>query len=164
MAKKATSLGPKPSLFVLVCFFCFGPPHLAPKPPYFFGGGCFLFFASRKEKNPFSLPKKALVYVSVSPFVSPQLLLNFPFSLSLSLSLSCSFLSSFLLLFLFSFILLSCFCLFVSLPCFFTLCFMKEQHQNIKFESCCSILSVFGFLSCFVFQNPFAYLCVFFLI
>ena len=54
MARRATSLGPKPSLFVLFLFFCFfflvfllggfkgqvrwpeGPPHLALNPPYLF--------------------------------------------------------------------------------------------------------------------------------
>ena len=63
MAQRATSLGPKPSLFVLVsflmfCFFCmffgrlkaqvrwpFGPPHLALNTPYFSGFVfCFFFF------------------------------------------------------------------------------------------------------------------------
>ena len=67
MARRATSLGPKPSLFYFICFvffFCFlffllfffvcffggfkgqvrwpkGPPHLALNPPYFI---CFCFF------------------------------------------------------------------------------------------------------------------------
>ena len=64
MARRATSLGPKPSLFYLFLFFCFsfvlfsflflffggfkgqvrwpfGPPHLALNPPYFI---CFCFF------------------------------------------------------------------------------------------------------------------------
>ena len=71
MARRATSLGPKPSLFYFFCFFVFfcfvfffvflfvffggfkgqvrwpeGPPHLALNPPYFicFVFFCFLFF------------------------------------------------------------------------------------------------------------------------
>ena len=60
MAQRATSLGPKPSLFFCFCFFVVflfffgglkgqvrwpkGPPHLALNPPYFlfvFFGFCF---------------------------------------------------------------------------------------------------------------------------
>ena len=68
MARRATSLGPKPSLFHFLFFGVFfvffvvffggfkgqvrwpkGPPHLALNPPYlfllfFFGGGCFVFW------------------------------------------------------------------------------------------------------------------------
>ena len=73
MAQRATSLGPKPSLFYLFSFFCFlfvfclffggfkgqvrwpkGPPHLALNPPYFI---CFCFSLSLivlEKKNLFS--------------------------------------------------------------------------------------------------------------
>ena len=66
MAQRATSLGPKPSLFICFCFFCCfeffggfkgqvrwpkGPPHLALNPSYFlfvfvFFGFLFFFLLS----------------------------------------------------------------------------------------------------------------------
>ena len=77
MARRATSLGPKPSLFVICffvvllvfVFFCFffggfkgqvrwpeGPPHLALNPPYLlFVFFCsFPFFAFNRQKTSFS--------------------------------------------------------------------------------------------------------------
>ena len=100
MAQRATSLGPKPSLFI-VCFlfvffvfFCFPLPFL------------YLLF---NRKTLFSPLKKAIfVYLSVFPFVSLLPCLGLPlFSLSLSLSLSCYFLSSFLPVFSSLFLVLS---------------------------------------------------------
>ena len=87
----------------------------------------------------------------------------FPLSLSLSLALSAS---SFLYVFLLCFLslVLQCFCLFVSLPCFFAFLSWKEQHQNIKFERfLSSILSFVCYLSCFVFQIFVSYLDLCFL-
>ena len=94
MAQRATSLGPKPSLFYLFCFFffCFlfflffffflggfkgqvrwpkGPPHLALNPPYVFCFFFFVFLSLFLIEKPCFPPKKAiLVYLSVFPFVS----------------------------------------------------------------------------------------------
>ena len=97
MAQRATSLGPKPSLFLLFYFFSFfvfflvflpfllffggfkgqvrwpkGPPHLALNPPHFiyFCFFCFLVFALLEKTC--SPPKNGhfLCIFSVSPFVS----------------------------------------------------------------------------------------------
>ena len=77
MAQRATSLGPKPSLFFCFCFFLFfcfvffggfkgqvrwpkGPPHLALNPPYFLFFLVFVFFFAllslffNRQKNLFS--------------------------------------------------------------------------------------------------------------
>ena len=60
VARSATSLGPKPSLFVFCLFgffFSFGPPHLALNPPYLFFV-CFVFFLFFLSFLCFSLKKK----------------------------------------------------------------------------------------------------------
>ena len=92
MSQRATSLGPKPSLFVLVSFlfvflvFLVGgfkgqvrwpkrPPHLDINPPYLFAVFCFVFFVFLfpfwfLEENSLSPPLKK-DFFSVRPFVSP---------------------------------------------------------------------------------------------
>ena len=116
MARRATSLGPKASLYIfcfVFCFYCFclfGPPHLALNPPFFclffclfvlfFWGGCFLFpfFASEWQKNQFSAQKRHFcLFLSVSlcfswAFFGRPLVQFLSLSLSLSLYLSLSFL------------------------------------------------------------------------
>ena len=76
-SERGTSLGPKPSLFVLVCFscfdffllffllllfFCFFPPHLALNPPYLFWFVCCVF--GLLEGKPNSSPKRAFLLIS----------------------------------------------------------------------------------------------------
>ena len=123
MARKATSLGPKPSLFVfvfvlflfLLLFFPFFgfflPPHLALNPPYLFFWlfliGCifplsFLFVFNKKPCFP---PKKGIfcLFLSVSLSFFLGLFWPPPFPLSFSQPLSFSLLSSFLLAFFFAF-------------------------------------------------------------
>ena len=97
MAQRATSLGPKPSLFYLCLFFCWfvfffgfvffggfkgqvrwpkGSPHLALSPPYFlfvlllsFSCFCFsLFLLKNRKKNLFSPLKKGIFVVNSSVF------------------------------------------------------------------------------------------------
>ena len=136
VARRATSLGPKPSLFVLVFFysfvllFCFlvggfkgqvrwpkGPPHLDINPPYLFALFCFFFFLSLfpflvlwRETVPPLSEERALLFIFQ--------LLSLPFSLSLSLSLL--FFSFFLPFFFHSCVILPpCFCLFVYVSCVF---------------------------------------------
>ena len=161
MARRATSLGPKPSLFVafvlffLLLFFCGfkgqvkgpkGPPHLALYPPYFYFVPLLSLFL--KERN---YPKKGhFCFFWVSPFVFPLPFLASPFSLYLSLSLSSFF--SFLLVFLFCFLLVPCFCLFLYLFFFFAFVSWKEQHQIFYYKVFFAI-DPFSFLvSCLVFS------------
>ena len=95
MAQRATSLGPKPSLFylffVFLCFFFL----------FFLCFPFFAFFSLLYLKNPvFPPPKKKgcflLLIVLCFPLFLFSIFLASPFSLSLSLSLSSSFLSSLL--------------------------------------------------------------------
>ena len=115
MARRATSLGPKPSWFVCFCLF------------WFLVVFCFVssFLCLLLVERTFLHPQKGIfVNFWVSPFVSPEPclashLFKFSFSISLSLSLSCSFLSFFrpsCLYFLLSFG-----AFFLSLLCFFFL-------------------------------------------
>ena len=125
MAQRATSLGPKPSLFFVFCLF-------------------FSFLSLLLIENPF-FPKKAfLVIFQCLSLFCLSLFLPHPFSLYLSLSLSCSFLSSFLLVFLFCFLLVPCFCLFISFFLCRCFCFMKRSTS--KLVSCL----VFSFKSLFL--------------
>ena len=154
VARRATSLGPKPSLLVFFFFwfvFSFffwgfkgqvrwpeGPPHLALNPPFWF----YLFFSFLSLlviEELFSLPQKGhfCLFFNISIFVSPQPFLASPF-FNFSFSVS-SFLSFFLLVFLFCFLLVPYFCLFVSFSFSFASVLWKEQHQNIKFQSFVSI-------------------------
>ena len=149
MAQRATSLGPKPSLFFLVfvffvfcCFVFFGgfkgqvrwpkgPPHLALNPPYFFlFFFCFCFFLcfplfvfSIDKKTCFPPKKRSFfVYFQCLPLFLFSLFWASPLcSLSLSLSLSCLFLSSFLPVFHFLF-LVFLFFLFVVFAFFVSRC------------------------------------------
>ena len=151
VARRATSLGPKPSLvfgfcfffFVFwvffVCFFCFCFcvfVHLALNPPYLF----FCVFSSLpflslvfNRKTLFSPPKKAILFICLCfHLLLFGLCLGLPlFSLSLSLSLSCYF---FLASFLF-FISVSGSC-FVSLFCFF----VSRCYFVFVFSACCLAL------------------------
>ena len=102
------------------------------------------------------------------PTFSMSLFLSISLSLSLSLYLSLSlvivFLSSFLSLF-FAFFWLLVFCLFLGFSFLFAFVSCKEQHQNIQLQSFIFFsnpFSLFGFLSCFLFQIPFTYLSFFF--
>ena len=131
MAQRATSLGPKPSLFFWFLFFLFfvvlffggfkgqvrwpkGPPHLALNPPYFFVFVfLFLFFSllsficffQLTKKPVFPLKKDHFLFIfSVSLCFSLAFFGPPPFLpfLFLCLSLVCFFLPSFLF-FIFSF-------------------------------------------------------------
>ena len=108
MAQRATSLGPKPSLFFVfvffllffVCFFCFfggfkgqvrwpkGPPHLALNPPYlfflffwvlFFSLLCFLCLLIDKKTCFFPLEKGVFCLFSMFLFLSPLTFFGLPF-------------------------------------------------------------------------------------
>ena len=116
MAQRATSLGPKPALFIYssFCFF-------------------FLSFLCFNRKTQFSHLKRAffclfLVFLFLSPFA----FFGLPLFQFLCLSVVLFFLPSFLSFFLLSF----CF-LFLSLSFlffFFAFVSWKEQHQNIQLQ------------------------------
>ena len=125
MAQRATSLGPKPSLFVFLVFlfcslFCFF--------------GCLI-----QNQKPCFSPRKGLFYLfSVFLFLSPFALLGLPLFLFLFLSLS---------FFFFSFFLPSCLCsCFLLVPClclFFFSFFLSlssllffHERNNIKIFNC----------------------------
>ena len=164
------------NFFFVFCCFCF---LLGPKPSLFFvclfflGGGCFLFpfFASEWQKTSFPLKKGIFcLLLSVSLCFSWAFfglpLVQFLFlclSLSLSLSLSCSFLSFFLLVFLFLLYFGSFFSLFLSFSVFFAFVSWKltTSKDSIAKFFFINPVSFFGFLSCFLFQIPFSYLCFF---
>ena len=151
MAQRATSLGPKPSLFIIFLFFWF----------------VFVAFLSLlcTTKKPCFPPRKGHFWFIFECL--PLFLLRFfwppPFSIFLSLSISSS--SPFFLPSCLSF-LLSFASLFLSLSFLFFLlcfCFMKRTtserlmykvflHQSFLF---------FGFLSSFLFEIPFSSLCFF---
>ena len=148
MAPRATSLGPRSSLFVFasLVFFCLGgfkgqvrwpkrATSLGTKPSLFVI--LFVFFSpffsfNRKtifspRKGHFSFIFECLPLFLLSLFWPP------PFSIFLSLSLSSSFLSFFLpvflFCFLFCFLLLPCFCLFLS---FSSSLLLFHEKNNIK--------------------------------
>ena len=174
VARRATSLGPQPSLFV-ICFFVVllvfvffwfvffggfkgqvrwpeGPPHLALNPPYllFVFFGSFPFFAFHRQKKLFPLKRAFLLIFSVSLSFSLCLFWPPPFSISLSLSLCCYFLFTFLLVFLFCVLFVSWFCLLLSFSFFFAFVSGKG-HQNIQLQFI-SFPEIFLFLlvSCLV--------------
>ena len=140
VARRATSLGPKPSLFLFL-FFCF----------VFLFWGAFPFLVFNRKKACFPRRKGHFLFIFESP---PLFLLSLfwppPFSVSLSLSL----------LLLLSFFLPSCLyfffgSLFLSLSFFFCLlCFLLHEKNNIKRFNCnfffSSIFSLF-LVSCLVF-------------
>ena len=192
MARRATSLGPKPSLFVICffwvsVFFCFvfcfggfkgqvrwpkGPPHLALNPPCLFLCCCFFCFPflsllCTKKNLVFPLEKGIFgLFLSVS-LCSSLGCFGLPlfqfFFLCLSLLL---LLFSFLPVFLFCFLLLPCFCVFFNLFCLLCFCFMRTTCKilNCKFFFHQSFLFFGGFLSSFLFEIPFSSFCFFFLI
>ena len=145
MAQRATSLGPKPSLFSF-CFFWF----------LFFSLLCFLCFLIDK-KTCFSPRKGFFCLFSLFLFLSPLTFFGLPLFLFLCLCLSLSlvFLSSFLSFF-FAFFL---FLVFVSFSFFFLLCFWFHEKNNMntfELQFFPQIFSLsFGFLSCFSVSNPF---------
>ena len=154
MARRATSLGPKPLLISLLFGFVF---------VFFFFP--FLSLLLIDKKNPvFPLEKGIFCLFPMFLFLSPLTFFGLPLFLFLFLCLSLSlvFLSSFLSLFLLSF----CFLFFVSFSFFFLLCFLFHEKNNMKNFNCNlffpEIFSLsFGFLSCFFFPIPFSYLCFF---
>ena len=132
MAQRATSLGPKPSLFLLFCFcffvLCFvffvcfggfkgqvrwpkGPPHLALNPPYLFFFFFVLFFVLffwlfNTEPKTLFFPQKrvSFIYFQCFSFFLPlPFWASLFFCFSFSVSLSSSFLSFFLLVFVLAF-------------------------------------------------------------
>ena len=147
MAQRATSLGPKPSkfiyfLFFLVCFCSF--PFL-----------CFVI-----QKKPCFPPRKGhfCLFLSVSlcsslAFFGLPLFQFFFLCLSLLLVLFPSFLSLF------------CFLVFVSFfPLLSSLLLFHEKNniRKIDVQSFSSSFFLFlGFLSSFLFEIPFSYLCLF---
>ena len=165
MAQRATSLGPKPSLFLfvfwVVSFFLFlffvffggfkgevrwpkGPPHLALNPPYFLFVFLFLFFpclpfcVSFHRKTLFPPPKKGILgfFLSVSLCFSLAFFGPPPlFTFSLFVSLSLSLL-------LFSFFLPFCFS-FLYPVLAVSFCFVCFLFQDVT-------CLFFSLLSCFV--------------
>ena len=184
MARRATSLGPKPSLFLFFVFCSFvgffggykgqvrpeGPPHLALNPPYlflfFWGVFVFDFFVNAKKNLVFPLEKVIFCLFSVFLFLSPLAFFDLPLFLFLFLCLS---------LFFFSFFIPSCLCfllsfgsLFGSLSLFFFLLWFSFMKGTTGTTSKYSIASFFFIsislflVSClFLFQVPFSYLCSF---
>ena len=160
MARRATSLGPEPSLF-LFCFcflffvfsFCFvfyfggfkdqvrwpkGPPHLALNPPnlfvFCFFGFVVVPFLSLlcNTKKPWFPPRKGH-YLFIFECLSLFLLSFFwppPFSIFLSLSLSSS--CPFFLSFLSFFFAFFCFLVFVSFFPFLSSLLLSHEKNNIK--------------------------------
>ena len=144
MARRATSLGPKPSSFVFVffcLFFCFFP---------------FPFFVF--SKNPCSPLKRALSCLFLSVSLSFSLaFFGLPLFYFLFLCLSLFLSSFFLLVFLFCFLLVPCFCLFLS---FVSSLFLFHEKSNIEILNSKvfvhqSFLMIVGFLSSFSCQSPF---------
>ena len=143
MAQRATSLGPKPSFFVIFLLF-------------------FPFFAFNR-KNCFPPPQKRalLLVIECLPLFLLSLFWPPPFSLPLSLNLSSSFLSSFLLVFLSLLSFGSFSCLFLYFSFFFGLFHEKNDMKLLISKFFINPFSCFGFLSCFLFQMPFSCLCFF---
>ena len=157
-------------------FFCFGgfkgqvmwpkgPPHLALNPPYLFvvlSFFSFPFFASNRRNLFLPLEKGIFcLFLTVSVCFSSALfgLPLFQF-LFLCLSLLLFFLSSFLSPFAFF-----CFLVFVSLFPFLSSLLLFHEKNNIKMFTYKVFLHqsflFLGFLSCFLFEIPFLYLCIF---
>ena len=146
MARKATSLGPKPSLFLFVCFVFFFP-----------------FLSLLLLEKPVFPPRKGIfVYFESPPLFLLSLFWPPPFTVSLSLSLSCFF-SFFLFVFPFCFLLVPCFLSFIL---FLSSWLLFHERDNIKRFNCKLFLFInplyFCFLSCFSLKSVFVF--VFFLI
>ena len=139
MAQRATSLGPKPSLFVFLVFlFC--------------SLFCFFWLFNTEPKTLFFPQKRAFSFIfsvsrsfSLCPFGPP----SFSVSLSQSLFFLLFFLSSFLSLFLLSFGSLSLSLFFLSFF-LFLLCFSFMKGTTSKY----SIASFFGLPSFLFFKFP----------
>ena len=130
MAQRATSLGPKPSLFSFCFFVVFA----------------FLFFAFLIEKPVFTPKKGAFLCIFLClPLFLFSLFGPPPFSLSLSLSLSCSFLSSFLSV--------SHFCIWFLLFLFVLFAFLFQDVTLFLF-----FFFFFCLLSCFVLNHKISFL------
>ena len=155
MARRATSLGPKPSLFV-ICFFCFcfvfcfggfkgqvrwlkGPPHLALNPPYLF---IFLFFFGLSlfrsflcfviQKKPCFPPRKGhfwFIFECLPLFLLRFFLASPFFNFSFSVYL---FFFSFFPSFLSFFFAFFCFLVFVSFFPFLSSLFLFHEKKQRK--------------------------------
>ena len=124
MAQRATSLGPKPSLFIFVVFVAL-----------FFWVLFFWLFNTEKKTLFFPQNRAFFVYFQCFSFFLPLALLGLPlFCFSFSVSLFSSFLSFFLLVFVFAFLWFLVFVpfLFLSLS---SLLFFHERN-NIKILNC----------------------------
>ena len=144
MAQRATSLGPKPSLFYLFLFL------------FFF---CFLVFVFARKKEPVPPPKRAFlcIFFCVSPCFSLAFFGLPPFSHYLSVSLSCYFFVSFLSvfhfrvwfllsLFVFCFFVSRCFFVFIFFLFFVLFCFESSCWISFCFASCFLVVVVLCFL------------------
>ena len=147
VARRATSLGPKPSLFIY----------------FFFLGGLFCPFVSLLviQKTVFFPLERAFfcLFLSLSLCFSFAFFWPPPFSISRSLSLSCSFIVFSFFLF-FSFLLVPSFCFFFP---FVSSLLLFHERNNIKTFNCNSFFSsiFFSLVSCLVFfSKPFSYLCL----
>ena len=143
MAQRATSLGPKPSLFVFIAFlFCF-----------LFLVFCFVFWLFNTKKTLLS-PRKGHFLFIFSVSLSFSLSLFWPPSFCVSLSLSLFFLLFFLSSFLSLFFAVFWFLVFVSLFLFLSSLLFFHERNNIKKFNCkfffINIFSFFGFLSFFL--------------
>ena len=143
VARKATSLDPKPSLFVYFLFSFLSLLFNTKKPVFPLEKGISCLFLS------------VSLCFSLAFFGLPLFQLIF---LCLSLRIVLFF---FLPVFLFCFILL----VFVSFFPFLSSLLLFHEKNNIKIfnykVSFISLFSFFGFLSCFLFEIPFSYLCIF---
>ena len=154
MAQRATSLGPKPSVFVFVAFlFCF-----------LFLVFCFFWLFNTKKKPCFPLEKGIFLFIfSVS--LSFSLSFFWPPSFCVSLSLSLFFLLFFLSSFLSLFFAVFWFLVFVSFFLFLSSLLFFHERNNIKKFNCkffsSSRFSFFLVSYLFFFQVPFSYLCYF---
>ena len=153
VAQRATSLGPKPSLFVFLVFlFC--------------SLFCFLVVSYRTKNLVFPPEKGFFIYFQCFSFFLPlPFWASLFFCFSCSVSLFSSFLSFFLLVFVlafFWFLVFVSFFFFLSFSFFFAFLSWKEQHQNIQLQVflACHPFSVLRFLF-FLFQVPFCYLSSF---
>ena len=187
MARRATSLGPKPSLFLFFVFWGFfvlffllvffggfkgqvtwpeGPPHLALNPPYLFLFSflfCFLVFNTKNLVVP---PAKGIFCLfSVFLFLSPLAFFGLPLFLFLFLCLSLFFFSFFLSSFLSFRFAFFWFLVFVSSFPFPSSLLFFHARNNIKILNCKFCIHqyflFFWFPVFFLFQVPFSYLCDF---
>ena len=134
--KRATSLGPKPSLFFGCFFWCY-----------------FLAFLSLKSPV-FPLERAILVVILLCFHLFLfSLFFGLPFSLSLSLSLSCSFLSSLLSV--------SHFCFWLLLFVFGFVCFFQDVivFFFFFFSACCLALFWVTILDLFLLSILFSSCC-----